>query len=378
MRILVASDAFKDALGARGVCDAIAAGLQAANDAFEVAALPLADGGEGTAAILAHHTNGKMIEARASSPRFEPLMASYGLSGDGKTAFIEMAAASGLQLLKPEDRNPLYTSTIGTGALLIDAVGRGVEKIIIGLGGSATNDAGMGMATALGYRFLDKNGQELEPVGHNLAKVDRIDDRTLLFDPRGVEIITLCDVDNPLFGPEGAAHVFAPQKGADEAAVEQLEAGLRHIAPKMEALSGQPVAQVPGSGAAGGMGAGCLAYLGAALQPGIDTIMEMAGLEPALAGADWVITGEGQLDKQTLRGKLVKGLTQRAQRHGVPVIAFCGALRAAPEEIKAIGLQAAFSVQNRPVALSTALAETAERLEALAFHVGRLLLLDQP
>ncbi len=373
MRILVASDAFKDALGAREVCDAISAGLKAANASFEVMVLPLADGGEGTAAILAHHTNGRMVEARASNPRFEPIMASYGFSGDGKTAFIEMAAASGLQLLKPEDRNPLHTSTMGTGALLIDAVGRGAKKIIIGLGGSATNDAGMGMATALGYRFLDERGQELEPVGGNLRRVSRIDSRLLLFDPRSIDIVTLCDVDNPLFGPDGAAQVFAPQKGADEAAVAQLEEGLRHIATQMEALSGQPVAEVPGSGAAGGMGAGCLAYLGARLQPGIGTIMEIAGLEPALADADYVITGEGQLDQQTLRGKLVKGLTQRANKLGVPVIAFCGALTAGPTAVESIGLKAAFSIQNRPVGLPTALSETAERLEALAFHVGRLL-----
>jgi glycerate kinase len=374
MRILIASDSFKDALPAEAVCQAIEKGLITANDKFEVTAMPLADGGEGTAAILAHHTGGQMVEDRASNPRFEPIMAQYGMSGDGKTAFIEMASASGLQLLKPKERNPLKTSTMGTGALIIAAMGRGAEKIILGLGGSATNDAGMGMAAALGYRFLDEQGQELKPVGENLSKVHRIDDRMLFLDPRQIEIITLCDVDNPLFGEQGAARVFAPQKGADPAAVELLDAGLRHIAPQMEKLAGKPIAEVPGSGAAGGMGAGCLTYLGASLKPGIETIMEVAGFEAALDQADLVITGEGRLDEQTLRGKLIKGITQRARQKAVPVIALCGALQASPEAVRSIGLQAAFSIQNRPVDLATALEETASRLEETAFHVGQLLL----
>jgi|AntRauTorckE5430_2_1112549.scaffolds.fasta_scaffold21598_2 glycerate kinase len=374
MRILIASDTFKDALDAQAVCEAISSGLLAANKTFEVVKMPLADGGEGTAAILAHHTGGQMVQDRSTSPLFEPLMAEYGMSGDGKTAFIEMAAASGLQSLKPEERNPLYTSTMGTGMLIIAAVSRGASKIILGLGGSATNDAGMGMATALGYRFLDRDGRELEPVGGNLGKIDRIDDASLLFDPRELEIITLCDVDNPLYGADGAAQVFAPQKGADEAGVKLLDEGLRHIAPKMEALAGQSVAEVPGSGAAGGMGAGCLTYLGATLQPGIETIMEVAGFEDALANADYVITGEGRLDKQTLRGKLIKGITRRASQKNVPVIALCGALEVAPEAVRSIGLRAAFSIQNRPVSLETALTETAARLEEAAFHVGRLLI----
>jgi glycerate kinase len=374
MRILIASDTFKDALPAEAVCQAIEQGLKAANEKFQVITMPLADGGEGTAAILAHHTGGQMVEDRASNPLFEPMMASYGMSGDGKTAFIEMASASGLQLLKPEERNPLKTSTMGTGALIIAAIGRGAKKIILGLGGSATNDAGMGMAAALGYRFLDGHGHELEPVGENLGKVHRIDDRMLFLDPRQIEIITLCDVDNPLFGEHGAARVFAPQKGADPAAVELLDAGLRHIAPQMEALAGKAIANVPGSGAAGGMGAGCLTYLGASLKPGIETIMEVAGFQAALGQADLVITGEGRLDEQTLRGKLIKGITQRARQQEVPVIALCGALQASPEAVRSIGLQAAFSIQNRPVDLETALQETAARLEETAFHVGQLLL----
>ncbi|MEQ8702637.1 MAG: glycerate kinase [Phaeodactylibacter sp.] len=373
MRILIASDTFKDALSAEAVCEAIASGLRAADDTLEVVQMPLADGGEGTAAILAHHTGGQMVQDRATNPLFQPIMAEFGLSGDGKTAFIEMASASGLQLLKPEERNPLQTSTMGTGALIIAAMSRGAEKIILGLGGSATNDAGMGMAAALGYRFLDEHGQELEPVGGSLSKVDRIDDSMLLFDPRNIEIITLCDVDNPLFGEEGAAHIFAPQKGADQAAVEQLDAGLRNIAPKMEALAGKAVAAIPGSGAAGGMGAGCLTYLGATLRPGIETIMDVAGFGAALDQADLVITGEGRLDEQTLRGKLISGITTRARQKGVPVVALCGALQAAPGAIRSIGLQAAFSIQNRPVSLETALKETAERLEDTAFHVAQLI-----
>lgn len=373
MRILVASDAFKDALSAEAVCKSIAIGLKTANADFEVFQMPMADGGEGTAAILARHTGGQMVEAPSVNPIFEPITAAYGLSGDGKTAIIEMATASGLQLLEPQERNPLKTSTKGTGLLVMDAISRGAEKIILGLGGSATNDAGMGMAAALGYRFLDANGQELEPIGGNMIKVDRIDSEYLLFDRQKIEVTTLCDVDNPLYGSSGAAHVFAPQKGADQNAVEQLDTGLRHIAPLMSAIAGKAVAEVAGSGAAGGMGAGCMTYLGATLKPGIQTIMEVSGFESALAKADFIITGEGRLDEQTLRGKLIKGITQRAQQQDIPVVALCGALQAEPEAIAQIGLKAAFSIQNRPVTLETALSETSSRLTETAYHIGKLI-----
>lgn len=373
MKILIASDAFKDALSAQAVCEAIARGLKAGAPQLEPMVFPLGDGGEGTAELLTLHAQGQMQQLEVQDPLFRPVLASYGLSGDGRTAFVEMAAASGLQRLSDAERNPLKTTTYGTGQLLLDAIQQGAQRLVLCIGGSATNDAGMGMAAALGYRFLDEQGQALPPVGESLARVARIDDSGRAAALAGIEAVALCDVDNPLYGPKGAARVFAPQKGADAEAVAQLDAGLQHFAGRLSAWLGRDIAQQPGSGAAGGLGAGSIAFLGARLQPGIDTVMALTGFDEQLSGAQLVITGEGRLDEQTLHGKLIQGITRRAQQHGVPVIALCGALQASPEQVREIGLKAAFAIQNRPVGLPQALAETEARLEGFAFHLGALL-----
>lgn len=373
MKILIACDSFKDALPAVEACQAIARGVQRALPAAELILSPLADGGEGTADILTYHSQGQRIELEVNGPLFQPVKASYGLSGDGQAAFIEMAAASGLPLLKQESRNPLLTTTFGTGELIRDAVGRGAKHILLGIGGSATNDAGMGMAAALGYRFLSEEGEVLPATGANLARVDVIDNSHALFGPGELRVEVLCDVDNPLYGEQGAAYVYAPQKGADEAAVQELDNGLRHFARKLKDKFGQDFADTPGAGAAGGLGAGAMAFLGATLRPGIETVMELSGFDALLPAAGLVITGEGMIDNQTLRGKLIHGIVRRAQAQNVPVIALCGALLAKPEEIEAIGLKAAFCIQNRPLSLAEALPETALHLERTADQVGRIL-----
>lgn len=373
MKILIAADSFKDALPALEVCQAISRGLRRALPQAELLLFPMADGGEGTAEILTYHSRGQRIEKEVNDPLFRPVTAGYGLSGDGKAAFIEMAAASGLPLLKQDERSALKTTTFGTGELILDAIGRGARKILLGIGGSATNDAGMGMAAALGYRFFDKAGERLAAIGENLVKVASIDSSHLQFRPEEMEVEILCDVDNPLFGEKGAAHVYAPQKGADAGAVERLDEGLRHFAQLLEDKFGQDFASIPGAGAAGGLGAGAMAFLGGRLRPGIGAVMDYTGFEEQLEGVQLVFTGEGKVDAQTLHGKLIYGITRRAKAAGVPVVALCGALLASPEDIEAIGLKAAFSIQNRPVSLEIALKETEEGLERTAFMVGRML-----
>jgi len=370
--ILIAADAFKDALPAREVCAAIEKGVQLTDYQGITTTFPLADGGEGTAEILTRHAGGAPVETAVSDPVFRPVRAHYGRSADGKIAFMDMASAAGLQWLAPSERNPLETTTYGVGEMIRAATLGGAEKIILGIGGSATNDAGMGMAAALGIHFLDEKGRRLRPVGKNLKKVARIDDTDFFFHPKKIKrpvIEVLCDVQNPLFGPDGAAFVYAPQKGATPDMVRQLDEGLRHFARVLEAHFGRDFARIPGAGAAGGLGAGLLAFLNADLKKGIETILDLTGFDTALAGAELLLTGEGRLDAQTAQGKLIAGLCRHATRFGVPVIALCGALDARPDDLRRLGLTAAFSILNRPVSLKEALAQTADGLENLAFRV---------
>lgn len=374
MTILIATDSFKDALPALEVCRAIERGVARAARDLQPIVFPLADGGEGTAEILTFHNEGQTIELKVNDPLLRPVTATYGLSADGLTAYIDMAQASGLQLLKNDERNPLQTSTYGTGELILDAVRRGARRLLLGIGGSATNDCGMGMAAALGYRFLDEAGRQCAPIGQALERIHCIDDEQRKIQPEALEVTVLCDVDNPLFGPRGAAHVYAPQKGADEKTVAQLDKGLRRFAAVLRDHLKYDVAAEPGAGAAGGMGAGALAFLGAELRPGIDTVIENTGFEAALPGTALLLTGEGRLDGQTLHGKLIHGICQYAAPYRIPVIALCGALEATPEELEKIGLHAAFSILTRPMPLEEALPETSALLEQTAFNILRTFL----
>lgn len=373
MRIVVASDSFKDALSAEGVCAAIAQGVQEALPSAEIVAFPLADGGEGTARILTHHSGGQWHELTVADPLLRPCRAGFGLSSDKQQAFIEMASASGLERLTEAERNPLLTSTYGTGELITAAIQAGARELLLCLGGSATNDAGMGMARALGYHFWDETGQELSGCGADLIRVQAIDDRQV--DPlwRQCRVTALCDVGNPLSGRQGAAVVYGPQKGATPAMVQMLDQGLHQFGSLLEQYTGESVQAIPGAGAAGGLGAGAIAFLGAELKGGVATVLTATSFAEVIAAADWVITGEGRLDQQTQEGKLIAGLCQWAQQEGVPVIALCGSLEATAAQIREIGLQAAFSITQQPVPLETALSNTADWLRKTAFQIGRLL-----
>lgn len=373
MTILIATDSFKDALSAEAVCRAIASGLQLAAPEVEAIPFPLADGGEGTAEILTLHSGGRLIDCAVQDPLGRLVKARYGLSADGRTAFIDMAQASGLPLLAHQERQPLRTTTFGTGELILDAIRRGADHILLGIGGSATNDAGMGMATALGYRFYDNSNQLLAGNGRNLQQVARIEDSNLFFDPKKVQVEVLCDVDNPLFGPRGAACVYAPQKGASPEEVEQLDQGLQQFAVVLNKHFSKDFSSVPGAGAAGGLGAGAMAFLGAQLRPGIETVIAQTGFEHQLQRANLVITGEGKLDGQTLHGKLIYGICRYAQKHGVPVIAMCGALDASPQQLIEAGLTAAFSITSKPQSLEKAIENTARNLEQTAFNILRVI-----
>ncbi|NRB51107.1 MAG: glycerate kinase [Saprospiraceae bacterium] len=373
MNVLIACDSFKDSLTAVLVCQALERGIKKAYPSTQIQLFPMADGGEGTASIMTYHTQGKWVEVEVQGPLAATVKAGYGLSADGTKAYIDMAEASGLQLVPRPLRNPLKTGTFGTGQLIQKAIDQGVEKIFLGIGGSATNDGGIGMAKALGYQFLDEANEELAGNGEDLRRIVKIIPPERSFPSLEV----LCDVNNPLFGPMGAAAVYGPQKGATDDMVAELDTGLEHLARQVEASLHKKLDQVPGAGAAGGMGYGAMAFLNGTLRSGIEAIMDEAHFNHALEQADLVITGEGKIDDQTVQGKLIKGICQRAQQFKRPVIAVCGALLASTELIQQIGLQAAFSIQRQPVTLTEALEQSEDNLEALGFNLARSLAWNQ-
>lgn len=369
MKIVIAPDSFKESLSAAEAAAAIEAGFREIFPGARYVILPLADGGEGTARTLVAATSGRIVELTVTGPRGEPVSAFYGLSGDGRTAMVEMAAASGLGLVPPERRNPLVTTSRGTGELLRAALDAGVERIIVAIGGSATNDGGTGMLQALGMHLPDCNGLEIGNGGGELARLARIDASGL--DPRlqEVELLVACDVTNPLLGKDGASAVYAPQKGATPEMVTLLEENLARYAALLRRDLGADVAEVPGAGAAGGMG-GALLAIGGKLRPGIGIVMEAVGLEGALRGADLVITGEGRLDGQTARGKVAAGVAALARRHGKPVIALAGSLGDDAPVVHQHGIDAAFSAVPRPCSLEEAVAQGAENLQRTARNVA--------
>jgi glycerate kinase len=369
MRVLIACDSFKDALPADQVCRAIARGLLRTHPGAQVSEMPLSDGGEGVLDIMRRTLSLRPVALEVADPLGRPVMASYGISADGETAVVEMAGASGLQLLSLEERNPLLTSTFGTGQLLAAARNHGAKRALLGIGGSATNDAGVGAAAALGWQFLDEKGKPVKPDGGNLLEIARIiPPAEMLF----ARMDVLCDVTNPLYGPTGAAWVYGRQKGGTDQSLAQLDAGLRHIAALVEKQTGRKgLAETPGAGAAGGMGFGALAFMNATLKRGIDMVLDLVGFDAAAARADLIITGEGHLDGQSAQGKLIQGVCTRAGK--VPVIALAGKLSISPEQIKSIGLAAAYSINTVERPLAEMLAATAENLEKTAAALLRRL-----
>lgn len=372
MNILVAPDKFRGSLEAVEVCNAIETGILFAYPDANVTTIPLADGGEGTARILTRQAGGSEVFVTVNDPLGRPVDASYGLSADNQVAFIEMAAASGLGLLTNDERNPLLTSTYGTGELIKDAIGRGVRKIILGIGGSATTDGGIGMAAALGYSFLDQNGVELTPNGVSLTHIYSIvkpqNDPGL----SDIIIIVACDVTNPLYGPDGAAHVYGPQKGADPEMVALLDDGLKNLSQVAGETFGRDVSKVPGAGAAGGLGAGCMWFLNATLKDGISIVMEQCNIAALVENADLVITGEGKVDEQTLSGKVVKGLAELCKGYDVPLAVVCGTLQITTEQASDAGMTFAVSVLNRPMDLHTAQQEAFDLIKDATFQLVRL------
>jgi glycerate kinase len=374
LRIIVAPDSFKEGLTSIQAAEAIARGARAAASAIQVEAVPMADGGEGTVETLVQITDGQIRTVTVTGPLGEPVEAAFGVLGDGRTAVIEMAAASGLHLVPPRKRNPMLTTTCGTGELIAAALDAGVRRIILGIGGSATCDAGAGAAQALGVHLLDAEGREIARGGGALERLSRIDLRHR--DPRlaATEIIVACDVTNPLTGPRGAAPVFGPQKGATAKMVQQLAHNLVRFADVVGRDMDLRVADVPGAGAAGGLGAGAMALLGATLKSGVEIVIEAVGLEKRLAGADLCLTAEGRADAQSLMGKTVAGVARAAARANVPVIVLAGQLGEGYRELNAGGVAACFAIPDRPMSLEEAMANAPDLLAAAAEQVTRAFL----
>jgi glycerate kinase len=364
MNILVACDSFKDALSADAVCAAIAAGLRKSHPGAAITEMPLSDGGEGLLDVLGQALGLAWIEKQVSDPLGRPVTGRYGLSKDGATAVVEMAQASGLQLLTQAERDPRLTSTFGTGQLLADAKEKGARHALLAIGGSATNDAGIGAAAALGWGFLDSDGKAVPPDGGHLKDIAKLVPASMPF----AKMEVLCDVTNPLFGPTGAAWIYGRQKGGSDAVLAALDDGLRHLAALVSAQLGRDGANQPGAGAAGGLGYGAVAFLGAELRRGIEIVLDITGFDAAARDADLIITGEGHLDGQSAQGKLIQGLCGRAKNK--PVIALCGKLSATPDEIKAIGLRGAYSINKDERPLAEMLADTAINLEKTAAELA--------
>lgn len=356
MKIVIAPQGFKGNLTALEVARAIEAGVKRiVPDALTVLK-PMADGGEGTVQALVDATGGEIITTGVTGPLGEPVNAHWGILNDRVTAVIEMAAASGLPLVPPEKRNPLITTTYGTGELILAALGKGCRKLIIGIGGSATNDGGAGMARALGARFLDAGGKELAPGGGALADLEHIDVTNL--DPRlaGFEVTLACDVNNPLCGPRGASAVYGPQKGATPELVERLDAALVHYADVVRKDLGADVKNIAGAGAAGGLGMGLMVFLKARLIPGIDVVIEATNLVADLMGADLVFTAEGRIDCQSAMGKVPTGVALKAKEFGSPVIALAGEVADDCRVVYEQGIDAVLSIAPGPISLDESMA----------------------
>lgn len=371
-KVVLIPDSFKGTLSSVEVCRVLRGCVELRLPGCEVRAIPVADGGEGSVDAFLAALGGEKVHARVAGPFFEPVESFYGLTDGGKTAIVEMAACAGLPLAG-ERRDPALTTTYGVGELIALAVEGGARKIILGLGGSATNDAGCGAAAALGVRFFDRTGTPFVPTGGTLGEVERIDVSAARERLRGVEITTMCDIDNPMYGENGAAYVFAPQKGAGPEQVRALDAGLRRLAGVMRRELGMDFAELPGAGAAGAMGAGVTAFLGASLQSGIESVLNAVDFDRAAADADLIFTGEGRLDSQSLRGKVVIGVARRAKRLGKRVIAIVGGAEGELEAAYAEGVTAVFTTNRLPEPLSRSAPRAEENLAFTMDNILRLL-----
>lgn len=380
MKLVIAPDSFKESLDAQQVAFAIERGFQSIFPEIHTVCVPVADGGEGTTEALVAATAGVQISESVRGPLGEPLNAIWGLLGEqpntALTAVVETAAASGLDKISSAQRDALRATTYGTGELILAALERGVRRIILGLGGSATNDGGMGLLSALGARFLDAKGEVLEAGGAALARLASIDLSQMDSRVAETEFLVACDVDNPLLGARGASAIFGPQKGATPEQVEQLDAALANLADISAKLLGRDCREVAGAGAAGGLGYALVQFLSARMAPGIDLVLEAVCFDEQLQGADLVITGEGRVDGQSLSGKTPVGVARWAKRHDLPVIALCGSIGAGAEGVHKVGIDALFTVVPGVCTLDEAMAEAAANLERTAAQIARTLALN--
>jgi glycerate kinase len=371
-RFILVPDSFKGSLASSEICATMSKALRNQFPNAEIISIPVADGGEGTVDAFLAACGGEKVFLTVKGPFMEDMQSFYGLIEGGRTAVIEMAACAGLPLVGT-NLHPERTTTYGVGQLISDALHRGCQRIIVGLGGSATNDLGTGCAAALGMRFLDADGEVFIPVGGTLDRIGRIDRTTMLPALSQVEIITMCDIDNLLYGPNGAAHVFSPQKGADPAMVQELDRQLRAGAETIQRELGLDISNLPGAGAAGGMGGGMVAFLGSKLSMGIEVLLDLVDFDQLLKGTDLVFTGEGRIDAQSLRGKVVIGVARRARRAGVPVIAVVGAIGEGIERAYDEGVTAIFNINREPLPFTEAKVRAKENLEMTMHDLVHLL-----
>jgi glycerate 2-kinase len=358
MRIVLAPDSFKDSLSAIAVCEAMTRGVRAAAPSAETVPVPVADGGEGTAGAMAAASGGRIEKVRVTGPLGRPVDASFAVLDGGAVAVVEMAQASGLERVPAAARNPMVTTSFGTGEMIRHVLDLGIRRLIIGLGGSATADCGAGMAQALGARFLREDGSEIQApmTGADMDEAAMVALDGLHPAIRETDVVAACDVEDPLLGPAGAVMTYGRQKGASEEDLVALERGMKRTASAIEAAAGRRVRDIPGAGAAGGMGAGLAALLGASLRPGIELVLETVRFDEKLEKADLVLTGEGKIDCQTGRGKAVLGVARAAKRRGIPAIAIAGTIEGGLERLYAEGLSAAFPICRGPMTIKESIA----------------------
>lgn len=377
MKIVIAPQGFKGSLTALQIARSIETGVKKVFPDAETVLVPAADGGDGTLQALVDSSDGSIESATVSDPLGRPIEATWGAMGDGETAVIEMASASGLALLALDELDPLNTTTYGTGELFTAALDAGYRRFIVGIGGSATNDGGAGLAQSLGISLKGADGNELARGGAALADIDHVDMSNFDQRLRGVEVTVACDVNNPLCGEDGASAVFGPQKGATPETIKQLDVALSRFADVVESDLDVSVRERPGAGAAGGLGAGLMAFLDARLAAGVDIVLDAVGLDAALEGTDLVLTGEGQIDHSTIFNKTPVGIAERAGKRGIPVIAIAGGLGAGYQETHDKGIASAFTLVSGPMSLDEAMADTANLLSGVAEEIMRTVKVGQ-
>ncbi|MCS5666286.1 MAG: glycerate kinase [Dehalococcoidia bacterium] len=375
MKVIIAPQGFKGGISGLEAARAISRGVAAVVPDAETVLLPVADGGDGTLHALVDATGGEIFTSTVTGPINQQVEAQWGVMGDGRTAVVEMARASGLAMVPTGRRNPKTTTTLGTGQLILEAVERGFNRVIVGLGGSATNDAGAGMATALGVKFLDAAGRTLPSGGAALARLDRIDTSGVIAGLSGIEIVGATDVTNPLCGPTGASAIFGPQKGASKEVVAELDAALVRFAQVVKRDTGQDVLDIPGAGAAGGLGAGLIAFAGANLRSGIDMVCQVLDFDRHLEGADLVFTGEGRADLSTVFDKAPVGVARHAKAYGVPTVLLAGSLGEGHEELYDHGVASVLCISDGAMTFQQALGRTGEMLQGTAERAVRLFLI---